>query len=304
MNIRDLEYLVAVAELGHFGKAATACFVSQPTLSAQLKKLEEFLGCQLIERGQKKALMTQVGQEVVQHARQLLDQRVMIQSIARDYQDPLAGQLKLGLIPTIAPFLLPVITKPIKKQLTNLTLALYESKTQDLLVELRAGKLDLIVLALPLEDQLDGLTALKSYSEEFYLAVHCEHSLADKKEVKWRDLNEQTLALLGEGHCMRDHAWDACSLAKNLKKSDYAATSLETLRYMIEAGEATTLMPALAKNPGGRKGSQINYIPFAGNPPARDICLVFRKSCHRVDLFERINEIVKASVLGLPLIGP
>lgn len=301
MNLRELEYFVAVAQLGHFRKAAQACYVSQPTLSAQLKKLEDYLGCQLIERGPKKALLTDAGKKVYQHALLVLDETAAIRNVSRDFQDPLAGQLKLGLIPTIAPFLLPFITKGIKKQLPNLTLEFYEERTEDLLKALRAGQLDLIVLALPLEDKLDGLINLPAYGEPFYFAVHCDHPLANGSQVKPKDLDAETIALLAEGHCMRDHAWEACRLAKNPRKSDYTATSLETLRYMIEAGEASTLMPALASNPGGRRGSQIRYIPFAAPQPSREIGLVYRKSCHREALFQRMNELIKTSLANAPV---
>ena len=228
MNLRDLRYFVALADTRHFGKAAERSFVSQPTLSAQIKKLETYLGVQLIERQPRKVALTETGAKILPLARRILQESDEIVSLARNEHDPLSGKLKMGLIPTIGPYLLPVITRKLRKQLPRLKLMLYEHQTQPLLEKLRAGDLDLGILALPVP--LEGLEARALYDENFTLAVPSNSPLAKRATVKIDDLTGETLLLLEDGHCLRDQALDVCSRIDVKESEDYRATSLETLR--------------------------------------------------------------------------
>jgi LysR family hydrogen peroxide-inducible transcriptional activator len=204
MNLKDLKYLVALADTGHFGKAAERTFVSQPTLSAQLKKLEEYLGVKLVERQPKNVQLTEVGKQVVVRARRMLDEGDEIVSLARNNTDPLAGKLKLALIPTIGPYLLPRIMQKIRKSLPHLGLMLYEHQTEPLLKRLRDGEIDLGIMALPIA--ADGLETRELYEEAFTVALPNDHPLAAKSTIKVQELKGQTLLLLEDGHCLRDQA--------------------------------------------------------------------------------------------------
>ena len=200
MNLKDLKYLVALADTGHFGKAAERSFVSQPTLSAQLKKLEEYLGVKLVERQPKNVQLTEVGKQVVVRARRMLEEGDEIIALARHNTDPLSGKLKLGLIPTIGPYLLPRVMQKIRKALPHLGLMLYEYQTEPLLKRLRDGEIDIGILALPADS--DGLDARPLYHEAFVLALPLHHPLAEKTGVKVQDLKGHPLLLLEDGHCL------------------------------------------------------------------------------------------------------
>src|SRR5271169_5697481 len=209
MNLKDLKYLVALADTGHFGKAAERTFVSQPTLSAQVKKLEQYLGVQLVERQPKNLQLTDVGKQVVVRARRMLEAGEEIIALARSHTDPLAGQLKVALIPTIGPYLLPRVMRRLRKALPRLRLMLYEYQTESLLQRLRDGEIDLGILALPAP--LDGLESRALYQEAFTVALPDNHPLAAKTTIRVQDLKGQTLLLLEDGHCLRDQALEVCS---------------------------------------------------------------------------------------------
>ena len=198
MNLRDLRYFVALADTRHFGKAAERSFVSQPTLSAQIKKLETYLGVQLIERQPRKVTLTETGAKILPLARRIVQESDEIVSTARNEHDPLSGKLKVGLIPTIGPYLLPLLARKLRKRLPRLKLMLYEYQTQPLLDKLRAGDIDLGILALPVP--LDGLEARPLYLESFTLAVPTDSPLAKRANIKLDDLNGETLLLLEDGH--------------------------------------------------------------------------------------------------------
>ncbi len=289
MNLKDLKYLVALADTGHFGKAADRTFVSQPTLSAQLKKLEEYLGVKLVERQPKNVQLTDIGRQVVIRARRMLEQGEEIVALARTNADPLSGRIKVALIPTVGPYLLPRVTQKIRKALPNLGLMLYEYQTEPLLKRLRDGEFDLGIIALP--SDADGLESRVLYEEAFMLAVPQQHALSEKSVVRIQDLKGQALLLLEDGHCLRDQALEVCSRVDVHEVEDFRATSLETLRQMVVAGLGITLLPELAvESPFGQRG--LTTRPFAKPAPSRTIGAVWRKSSTRTAAIGEICRIV------------
>lgn len=301
MNLRDFEYLIALDEERHFGRAAERCFVSQPTLSAQIKKLEQYLGVQLIERQPKNMAWTAAGLRAVHHARLVHEQIAQLKTMAEAFSDPLSGSLKLGLIPTVGPYLLSRIIEPLRVALPNVRLELYEAQTRELIELLRNTTLDLLVLALPIADNLDGLAQLRLYEEAFYLAVHRNRAVAGLTAVDHGDLDTSQIALLTEGHCLREHALEICQLSQGQSINEFKATSLETLRYMVAADEVMTLMPALAVPQRFMKQSPIVYVPFAAPQPSRQVGLVYRRSTTRDVLFAAVQKTIVdvAATLGL-----
>jgi LysR family hydrogen peroxide-inducible transcriptional activator len=294
MNLRDLRYFVALADTRHFGKAAERSFVSQPTLSAQIKKLETYLGVQLIERQPRKVTLTEMGARILPLARSILQESDEIVSLARNDHDPLSGKLKVALIPTIGPYLLPVVTRKLRKQLPRLKLLLYEYQTQPLLEKLRAGDIDLGILALPVP--LDGLEARPLYDEDFTLAVPSNSPLAKRSNVKLDDLTGETLLLLEDGHCLRDQALDVCSRIDVKESEDYRATSLETLRQMVAAGLGITLLPQLATRGPFGTGQGLIVKEFSRPVPSRSVGAVWRKSTARTDAIKAVCDAIHSSM--------
>jgi LysR family hydrogen peroxide-inducible transcriptional activator len=296
MNLRDLRYFVALAETRHFGKAAERSFVSQPTLSAQIKKLETYLGVQLLERQPRKVTLTETGAKILPLARRIVQESDEIVSLARNEHDPLSGKLKVGLIPTIGPYLLPLVTRKLRKQLPRLKLMLYEHQTQPLLEKLRAGDIDLGILALPVP--LDGLEARPLYEENFTLAVPTNNPLAKRANVRLDDLTGETLLLLEDGHCLRDQALDVCSRIDVKESEDYRATSLETLRQMVAAGLGITLLPELATRGPFGTGQGLTVKSFARPIPTRSVGAVWRKSTARTDAIKAVCDTIHSSLAG------
>jgi LysR family hydrogen peroxide-inducible transcriptional activator len=294
MNLKDLKYLVALADTGHFGKAAERTFVSQPTLSAQVKKLEEYLGVKLVERQPKNLQLTEVGRQVVVRARRMLDESEEIIALARSNTDPLAGQLKLALIPTVGPYLLPRVMRKLRKALPHLRLMLYEYQTESLLQRLRDGEIDLGILALPAPH--DGLESRALYQEAFTVALPDHHPLAAKSTIKVQDLKGQTLLLLEDGHCLRDQALEVCSRIDVREAEDFRATSLETLRQMVVAGLGITLLPELAVEPpfGSQRGMTVRQ--FSKPAPTRTVGAVWRKSSTRAAAIAAVCAVVDSSL--------
>lgn len=290
MNLRDLRYLVALADTRHFGKAAARCHVSQPTLSAQLKKLEEYLGVELIERQPRRVALTEIGEQVVARARRVVNDSDELLTLARGQHDPLSGSLKLALIPTIGPYLLPQIAKQLRKHLPKLKLMLYEYQTEPLLRSLRAGEIDMGILALPVH--ADGVETSTLYDEDFMIALPKGHRLTEKSNVKLSDLAGDTLLLLEDGHCMRDQALDICGHAALDEDQDYRATSLETLRQMVAAGMGVTLLPKLSTN--GPFGTEKSVLikPFPKPAPTRCVGAVWRKSSTRSSAIKAVCEVI------------
>jgi len=294
MNLRDLRYLVALADTRHFGKAAEKSFVSQPTLSAQIKKLETYLGVQLIERQPRKVSLTETGMKIVALARRILQESDEIIALARNDYDPLEGKLKVALIPTIGPYLLPLIARKLRKHLPRLKLMLYEYQTQPLLEKLRAGDIDLGILALPVP--LEGLEARALYEENFTLAVPTHSPLAKRANVKIDDLTGETLLLLEDGHCLRDQALDVCSRIDVKESEDYRATSLETLRQMVAAGLGITLLPELATRGPFGSGHGLTVKEFVRPIPSRSVGAVWRKSTARTDAISAVCDTIHSSM--------
>jgi LysR family transcriptional regulator, hydrogen peroxide-inducible genes activator len=291
MNLRDLRYFVALAETRHFGKAAEKSFVSQPTLSAQIKKLETYLGVQLIERQPRRVTLTETGAKILPIARRILQDSDEIISYARNEHDPLSGKLKVAFIPTIGPYLLPLVARRLRKQLPQLKLMLYEYQTQPLLERLRAGDIELGVLALPVP--LDGLEARELYQEDFTLAVPNANPLAKKSSVRLDDLAGESLLLLEDGHCLRDQALEVCSRIDVKENEDYRATSLETLRQMVAAGLGVTLLPELATRGPFGSGQGLTVKSFTRPIPSRTVGAVWRKSSARAAAIGAVCDAIR-----------
>ena len=294
MNLRDLRYLVALADMKHFGKAAAACHVSQPTLSAQIKKLEGYLGVELIERKPRGVVLTEVGHELVERARRVLKDSDEIIHLARDFRDPLAGNLAVAFIPTVGPYLLPRFAKQARKQLPKLRLMLYEYQTAPLLERLRKGDIDMGVCAQPVDE--NWVESRELYREDFVAAVPPHHELAHKSSVKLSDLSGESLLLLEDGHCLRDQALEICSRIDVNENQDFRATSLETLRHMVAAGWGITLLPKLASSGPFTTGQGLVVKPFAKPAPHRVIGAVWRKSTTRTKAIHALGAVIAASV--------
>ena len=290
MNLRDLRYLVALADLRHFGRAADACFVSQPTLSTQIRKLEEELGLTLIERAPRKVMLTAAGQDAVLRARRIVAEVDELKEAARRSRDPASGALRLGVFPTLGPYLLPHVVPHLRERFPQLELLLTEEKSDVLLARLREGKLDAALLALPLHD--DQLHAQFLFEEAFLLAAPERHPLAQSKALHIDALNDETLLLLEDGHCLRDQALDVCRLSGAQEKTGFRATSLETLRQMVAAGVGVTLLPALSVHDPIVQPAGIRLVRFADPAPSRRIALVWRKSSALDGFLQQLAEVV------------
>lgn len=295
MNIRDLEYLVAVAEEQHFHRAAERCFVSQPTLSGQLKKLEQELGVLLVERSTRQVVMTAAGKAVTDQARTILAQVKEIKNIAHSFEDPMSGDMHMGLIPTLAPYLLPLIMPSLRKRYAKLKLWLHEYQTSVLLDKLRHAELDVLILALPVEGDSD-FDKIDLFHEPFQLAVPADEDLAGQQMIQLAELERREMLLLEEGHCLRDHARDVCFTAGASESHDFHASSLETLRFMVGEGMGMTLMPELAVPARQLKSDTISYLEFADPKPGRRIGMLYRKGSYRKLAFEKIAILIKTLI--------
>jgi LysR family transcriptional regulator, hydrogen peroxide-inducible genes activator len=294
LKLKDLRYLVAVADTRHFGRAAARCFVSQPTLSMQVKKLEEYLGLQLIERQPRRLKLTPAGERIVERARRIIEASDEVAEIARAEHDPLGGRLRLALLPTIGPYLLPLVTQKLHRALPRVELMLYEYQTAPMLEKLQAGELDMGVLALPVP--LAGLASQALYDEPFVLLVPAQHALAAQDAVRKSALGGETLLLLEDGHCLRDQALDVCSRVSVHEMQDFRATSIETLRQMVAAGAGLTLLPALAASGAYASTRGAVVRPFVAPAPVRAIGTVWRKSSVRGAAIAEVNRAIAGTV--------
>jgi LysR family hydrogen peroxide-inducible transcriptional activator len=292
MNLRDLKYLVALADHKHFGRAAAACFISQPTLSTQIRKLEEELGVPLVERAPRRVMLTAAGRDAAERARRIVADVEEMREAARRSQDPEAGTVRLGIFPTLGPYLLPHVVSRVRERFPQLQLLLVEEKTEVILRQLREGRLDAGVLALPLHDEQLHLEFL--FEEPFLLAVPEHHPLAGGKPLAMRDLAEESLLLLEDGHCLRDQALDVCHLAGASEKSGFRATSLETLRQMVAANVGITLLPVLAVKPPVAPSRDVHLLPFRNPPPSRRIAMVWRRSSAMSEFLTRLAAVFRA----------
>lgn len=294
MTLKELRYLVALADQGHFVRAAQACHVGQPTLSTQLKKLEAYLGVTLFERNKHHMLPTPIGEEVIERARTALDVVEEIHQLARHGHDPLSGTLRLGVFPTLGPYLVPHLLPTIRNSCPRLRLLLREDLTANLLERLRQGRLDALLLALPVQG--DDIRSMALFREPFMVAVPAGHALEQRKQIHEHELVRENVLLLEDGHCMRDQALAICGSRTPGQWEELKATSLETLRQMVAAGVGCTLLPALAAIPGVgwvHKGQELVQIrPFAPPVPTRTIGLVWRCRYSRHKTVEHLAEII------------
>ncbi|WP_332816162.1 hydrogen peroxide-inducible genes activator [Ramlibacter sp.] len=310
MTLTELKYIVAVAREKHFGKAAEACFVSQPTLSVAVKKLEDELEVKIFERSANEVSVTPLGEDIVRQAQSVLEQAAAIKEIAKRGKDPLAGPLKLGVIYTIAPYLLPSLVRQAIDRTPQMPLMLQENFTVKLLEMLRTGEIDCAIMAEPFPDT--GLALAPLYDEPFLAAVPASHPLVQRKAVNAQELKSETMLLLGTGHCFRDHVLEVCpefarfsSDAEGIRKS-FEGSSLETIKHMVAAGMGVTLVPrlsvpaeALDPRPRRRKDDQafVRYIPFEGEPPSRRVVLAWRRSFTRYEAIAALRNAIYACEL-------
>lgn len=288
MNIRDLQYALNVAKYEHFGKAAEVCHVSQPALSMQIQKLEDELDILIFERSNRKVMLTHVGRQILVSAQKALNAIEEMKAIAQTAQDPFAGDLYLGAFPTLASYYLPKVVLMLTKRFSKLKLFLQESVTQDLQNALLDGSLDAAFLALP--NPIAELQAIELFEDPFYLAISEQHPWANYKTITTQQLQNQSLLLLAEGHCLRDQALQFCEHLDTQEHADFRATSLETLRQMVMANVGMTLIPKTALT----QAKGIVYIPFKNKTPSRKIALVWRKHSARSKCLEKIAQLLKA----------
>jgi LysR family hydrogen peroxide-inducible transcriptional activator len=299
LKLKDLRYLTALAETRHFGRAAERCFVSQPTLSAQLRKLEDYLGVQLVERRPRHVELTEAGAAIAERARRIEETSEEILALAQSWRDPLAGPLKVALLPTVGPYLLPQVVMRIRKALPRMELMLYEYQTEPMLERLERGELDMGVLALPVSAAGEAFATRLLYEEPFMLAVPEGHRLGTRAHVRVSDLDGETLLLLEDGHCLRDQALTVCARAGVHERADFRATSIETLRQMVAAGVGVTLLPSLATLGGYGNARGVSVLPFQKPAPLRRIGAVWRKSSARLPLISAVCEqLARGSGLG------
>lgn len=288
MNLRDLEYFVAVAELGHFGRAAERCFCSQPTLSGQLRRLEEELGAPLFERSPQRVALTSFGEKALKPAREALDAAGRIGELAKAMRDPMAGEFVLAAIPTIGPYLWPSALRPLAEFLPRMRFLLREEQTRVLLESLRSGAVDAGVLALPLDTT--GLESVELWDEPFVIAAPAGHPATKTSPAELTALNGAELLLLEEGHCLRNQALDVCTMAGASEREGFRATSLESLREMVRFGIGITLLPESAARP--EEGLEL--VPFR-DPPKRKVGLVWRRGHAREAAIDKVAKALLKS---------
>ena len=299
MTLTELRYIVAVARERHFGRAAEACFVSQPTLSVAVKKLEEELDVRIFERGGNEVTVTPLGDAIVRQAQQVIEQAAAIREIAKSGKDPLSGPLKLGIIYTIGPYLLPDLVRQAIERTPQMPLMLQENFTVKLLDMLRTGEIDCAILAEPFPDT--GLAVAPLYDEPFAVAVPKTHALARRKQVSSEELKRETMLLLGTGHCFRDQVLEVCpefarfsTNADGIRKS-FEGSSLETIKHMVAAGMGVTVVPQLSVPRGPQP--HVAYIRFAPPVPTRRVVLAWRRSFTRYEAIAALRNAVYACEL-------
>jgi LysR family transcriptional regulator, hydrogen peroxide-inducible genes activator len=296
VTLTELRYIVAVARERHFGRAAQSCFVSQPTLSVAIKKLEEELSVVLFERGPGEVSVTPVGQRVVEQAQRVLEESARVKDIAQSAKDPLAGPLRLGTIYTIGPYLLPKLIPVLRRKAPTMQLLIQENYTHKLAEALKQGEVDVIVVALPFAEP--GVATRALYDEPFMVALPQGHPLEKKKHVSADELTRESLLLLGAGHCFRDQVLELCSTVQRGPRGALARTmeggSLETIRQMVAGGVGVTVLPATAVHAGDGSGDLIRFRPFTRPVPDRRVVLAWRKSFPRPEAIEALRQAILA----------
>ena len=299
MTLTEMRYVVALARERHFGKAAEACHVSQPTLSVALKKVEGQLGAALFERTASDVRITALGERIVAQARRVLEEAVRLEEIAGSGGDPMSGPLRVGVIYTIAPYLLPQLIPALHRQAPAMPLFLKENFTANLIPALKAGELDVIVIALPFAEP--GLVAQAVYEEPFRVVVPAAHPWVGRNEVHPDELEGQDLLLLGQGNCFRDQVLESCPRLSGASALEHTleGSSLETIRYMVASGAGVAVMPSTAADPLVEREPMVKVLPFAGEPPARTVGLVWRVTFPRPQAIDA----VRAAILSCQLPG-
>jgi LysR family hydrogen peroxide-inducible transcriptional activator len=298
MTLTELKYIVAVAREKHFGHAAEACFVAQPTLSVAIKKLEDELGVVIFERGGTEISMTPLGSQIVAQAERVLQQTASIKEIAKQNKDPLAGQFRLGIIYTIAPYLLPPLVKNMIEQVPQMPLILQENFTLRLLELLRQGELDAAIMALPFPDH--GLLVQPLYDEPFVVALPKHHPWANRPNISTEDLKSETMLLLGNGHCFRDQVLEVCPEMSRFSTTGdgiartFEGSSLETIRHMVASGIGITVLPQASVLDMHTKDGMLRYVPFAPPIPSRRVVIAWRKSFTRGAAIEAVRQAALA----------
>jgi LysR family transcriptional regulator, hydrogen peroxide-inducible genes activator len=300
MTLTELKYIVAVAREKHFGRAAEACFVSQPTLSVAVKKLEEELDVKLFERGAVEVSVTPLGEQIVRQAQQVIEQAATIKEIAKLGKDPISGPLRLGIIYTIGPYLLPDLVRQAIARVPQMPLMLQENFTAKLLEMLRVGELDCTIMAEPFPDT--GLAIAPLYDEPFVAAVPTGHALAKRKSITAEELKQETMLLLGTGHCFRDHVLEVCpeyarfasGEAAGIRKS-FEGSSLETIKYMVASGMGVTVVPQLSVPKETQ--THIRYVKFSAPVPTRRVVLAWRRSFPRYEAIAALRNAIYACAL-------
>ncbi|HEV7618408.1 MAG TPA: hydrogen peroxide-inducible genes activator [Burkholderiaceae bacterium] len=298
MTLTELKYIVAVARQKHFGHAAEACFVAQPTLSVAIKKLEDELGVVIFERGGTEISMTPLGAQIVAQAERVLEQTASIKEIAKQNKDPLAGQFRLGIIYTIAPYLLPQLVKTMIERVPQMPLILQENFTVRLIEMLRQGDLDAAIMALPFAEH--GLMVQPLYDEPFVVALPKQHAWANRSDITTQDLKSETMLLLGTGHCFRDQVLEVCPEMSRFSTTGdgiartFEGSSLETIRHMVASGIGITVLPQASVPDMQAKDGMLRYVPFAQPAPSRRVVIAWRKSFTRGAAIEAVREAVLA----------
>lgn len=290
-TLKQLRYLCAVAEKLHFGRASKACFVTQSTLSAGILELERGLGCRLLERDNRRVMLTPTGRETVERAQRILEQVEALSAAARGDDRPMSRPMRCGVIPTIAPFVLPGVLAELRERYPQLQVMIREGLSASLLEGLRSGELDLVLLALPYPTR--GLETMPLFDEPFRVAFHASHPLAGRDAVDGSVLERERMLLLEDGHCLRDHALQACRLGADRVTTPFQATSLHTLVQMVANGIGITLLPEMACTGGMLDGLPVDTRPLDEDAPTRSIALVWRGSSSRADEFRRFGEVVR-----------
>jgi len=300
MTLTELRYVVAVAREKHFGRAAEACSVSQPTLSVSIKKLEEELDVRIFERGTSEVSVTPIGAEIVRQAQAVIEAAGEIRETAKRGKDPLAGSLSLGVIYTIGPYLLPELVRQAIAKVPQMPLMLQENFTVKLLELLRTGELDCAIMAEPFPDT--GLAIAPLYDEPFVVAVPRSHPLARRKSITAEELKSEKMLLLGTGHCFRDHVLEVCpeyaqfsSAGTDGMRKTFEGSSLETIKYMVASGMGVTVVPQLSVT--AEKQPTLAYVPFAAPVPTRRVVLAWRRSFTRYEAIAALRNAIYACEL-------
>lgn len=296
MTLTELKYIVAVAREKHFGRAAEACFVAQPTLSVAIKKLEDELGVAIFERGGTEISVTPIGLQIVAQAEHVLEQTASIRNIAKQNKDPLVGALRLGIIYTIAPYLLPQMVRSLIENVPQMPLVLQENFTVRLIELLRAGELDAAIMALPFPDH--GLMVQPLYDEPFVVAVPRQHQWAERAAINSADLKTETMLLLGAGHCFRDQVLEVCPEMSRFSTAGagiartFEGSSLETIRHMVASGIGITVLPTASTQGRTDANGMLHYVPFEQPIPSRRVVIAWRKSFTRAGAIEAVRQAI------------